>query len=146
MPNYRVPEINRVFLIGRATQDARLQISAKNELPFCMITVANNRRYKNKNTGEWQKETNFISVQITGKIAERLCDRIKKGTLLYIEGIIRTYKKETEGKNITNTLVRATNAQILSTEEEYQQEEEEFAPPIGNDLPPIGDEDEELPF
>ncbi len=144
MANIRLPEINKVLLIGRATKDGRLFISV-NGTPFCIITVANNRNYKDKNTGEWERQTNFIDVQIIGSLAQNLCDQIKKGTSLFVEGFLATYKKDVAGKPITHTLVRAQNVKILSISEE-----DTFSPPEPpNDtdvLPPIGDEDEELPF
>lgn len=149
MPNIRLPEINRVFLVGRATKDSRLFISSNNNLPFCIITIANNRNYKDKNSGEWKKQTNYINVKITGMLAENLCDQIKKGTPLYIEGSIETYKKEFGGKNITNTLIRAQSVKILSVSEETSTEDEFSPPEIYNgseELPPVGGEDEELPF
>ncbi len=146
MNNIKLPYINNAFLIGRATKDSRLLFS-KNDVPFCMITVANNRRYKDKKTGEWAEQTNFINVKITGPLAQDVCDRIKKGTPLYIEGSIETYNKEIGGKNITHTVIRAKSVKILSSD--TITEEEEFSPPEipnGSELPPVGEEDEELPF
>lgn len=150
MTNYRLPDINKVLLVGRATSDTKLMLSKK-ETAFCMLTIANNRNYKDKDTGEWKKQTNFINVQITGKLAENVCDRIKKGTGLYIEGYISSYKRDINGKNITQTVVRAYNVKLLTlTEETPSGLEDEYTPPDisnGGELPPIGEEEnEELPF
>lgn len=145
MNNLKLPNINNAFLTGRATKDSRLLIS-KNDIPFCMITIANNRRYKDKKTGEWTEQVNYITVKITGTLAQNICDRIKKGTPLYIEGSIETYNKDIGGKNITQTVIKARNVNILSSEIGV---EEEFSPPEipdGAELPPVGEEDEELPF
>ena len=145
MANFRLPEINKVILIGRATKDTRLLLSV-NKNPYCMITVANNRNYKDKN-GEWKKQTSFINVKISGMLAQNVCELIKKGTAIYIEGSIETYKKDDGEKYNTNTVIRAQTVRILSSGET----EEEYSPPDinvenNNDLPPVGGEDEELPF
>jgi len=153
--NIRLPNINRVFLVGRVTQDTNLIFSDKG-MPFCNFTLACNNNYKNKNTGEWVKNTAFINVGLRGPVAERLCDNLKKGVPVFIEGSITSYKKEVGGVNMTKMVVRALRAQILeykqSTEVEYGSDTKREIPietegneAKENDLPPVTEVDE-LPF
>ncbi len=159
MAKYRLPNINKVFLVGNATADTNLMYTSKGN-PFCMFTLAVNRNYRDRNTGNWEKSTEFISVQLRGKVAERLCERIKKGTPVFVEGRLHTYKREIEGKNITHTIVSAFSAQILHSfaegEEGIIPPEVEAQPdvettgldegPVEGELPPIETGDEDLPF
>lgn len=153
--NIRLPNVNRVLLVGRVTQDTNLIFSDKG-MPYCNFTLACNNNYKNKNTGEWVKNTAFINVGLRGPVAERLCDNLKKGVPVFVEGYITSYKKEVGGVNLTKMIVRALRAQILeykqSTEVEYGVEtktetpiETESNETKEDDLPPVTEGDE-LPF
>ena len=74
------------MLIGRLTSSAELS-KTSNDKSYTRITLAVNRRFKNEN-GE--READFISVVFWGKLAETLSSYSKKGTLISVEGEIRT--------------------------------------------------------
>lgn len=74
--------MNQVNLIGRLTQDPELR-TAKNGNPFVAFTIAIN---------EWgqQNNTNFINCFAWNKTAENMDRFLKKGSLVAVEGSLRS--------------------------------------------------------
>lgn len=58
-----------------------------NDKSYVRVTLAVNRRFKNE---KGEGEADFISIIIWGKSAETLVSYAKKGSLISIEGEIRT--------------------------------------------------------
>ena len=82
--------MNKTLLIGRltATPELTQTPTGKN---VSHVTVAVNRRFKNEN-GE--READFLNVVVWGKLAETLVSYAGKGSLISIEGELRTRKYE----------------------------------------------------
>lgn len=78
--------MNKTMLIGRLTSAPEIS-KTTNDKSYVRVTLAVNRRFKNEK-GEW--EADFISIIIWGKSAETLVSYSKKGSLISIEGEIRT--------------------------------------------------------
>jgi len=86
--------MNSVNLIGRLTAKPELSVtgSGKN---YSRVRLAVNRRYKNQN-GE--READFISVVLWGKLAETFTSYATKGLQVSIEGEIRARSFEDKKK------------------------------------------------
>ena len=78
--------MNKTVLIGRIVAAPELSYTSNNK-NFIQNTLAVNRRFKNEN-GE--RMTDFISIVIWGKLAENFVSYAQKGTMISIEGEIRT--------------------------------------------------------
>jgi len=79
--------VNKVILLGRAGKDPSVHILRTGTI--VNLSLATSERYKD-NHGEWQEQTewhNLVGYQRTGEI---LRDYVRKGSLLYIEGTLRT--------------------------------------------------------
>jgi single-strand DNA-binding protein len=81
----RLPEENKVYLVGRLTRDPDFRVT-QNGRSLCRFDLAVNRRYQNKNTGEWTEETTFVPVIAWGPVAESCKENVKKGSPVRIEG------------------------------------------------------------
>lgn len=114
--------MNKTMLIGRLTSTPEIS-KTTNEKSYVRTTLAVNRRYKNENR---ERETDFISIVLWGKQAESLVSYAKKGTLISVEGEIRTRNyldKQNQKHYVTEILIltydvlesRATIAQREST-------------------------------
>lgn len=68
----------QLIIVGRATADAQLSYTQQGRA-VCSFTLAQNRSWKDKNTGEWQNEPTFFRVSLWGAQAEGLHQYIKKG-------------------------------------------------------------------
>ncbi|MDI6883474.1 MAG: single-stranded DNA-binding protein, partial [Patescibacteria group bacterium] len=80
--------LNKVFILGRLTQNPE-----KRSLPsgqaVVSFGVATNRFFTNKE-GEKQQEVEFHNVTLFGKLAETASQYLNKGSLVLIEGRLRT--------------------------------------------------------
>ena len=88
---------NKVILIGRLTATPEM-VKTASDRSFTRVTVAVNRRYKTQN-GE--READFITVVVWGRLAETLASYASKGSLISLDGELRTRKYDKDGKLIT---------------------------------------------
>ncbi|WP_373712268.1 MULTISPECIES: single-stranded DNA-binding protein [Streptococcus] len=130
--------MNKTLLIGRltATPELTQTPTGKN---VSHVTVAVNRRFKNEN-GE--READFLNVVVWGKLAETLVSYAGKGSLISIEGELRTRKYEKDGSNRYVTEVLCQAFQLLESRAQRAMRENNG----GEDLSDIILEGEDLPF
>lgn len=81
---------NKVILIGRLTAKPEVNQTASGK-HVTRITVAVNRRFKTENG---DREADFITAVFWGKLAETLASYGGKGSLISIDGELRTRKYE----------------------------------------------------
>ena len=94
MNQLRLGYLNSVVIIGRLVADPELRYTQKGA-PVCDFRIASSRRFKNRDTGEWQEETLFINVVAWRRQAELANDFLKKGSAVLIEGRLRSRQWET---------------------------------------------------
>lgn len=103
--------INRAIITGRITKDLELR-KTQTGISFVRFTVAVNRAFTNKNSGE--READFIQVIAWRGLADNLCKFMGKGSLVGIDGAIRTGSYDnSEGKRVYTTEIQADNIQFL---------------------------------
>ncbi len=113
----RLGYINSVTLIGRLVADPELRYTQKGA-PVCDFRIASSRRWKNRETGEWQEETLFINVVAWRRQAELANDFLKKGSAVLIEGSLRSRQWEnTKGEKRTTIEVVARRIQYLDAQQ-----------------------------
>ncbi len=113
MSQLRLGYLNAVYLIGRLVADPELRYTQKGA-PVCDFRIACSRRYKNRETGEWQEETLYINVVAWRRQAETANDYLKKGSAVLVEGSIRSRQWETnEGEKRSVIEVVARRIQFL---------------------------------
>lgn len=83
----RIFSMNKVILTGRLTADPELR-QTQSGIASCRFTVAVNRKFTNKNTGE--READFISCQAWRQTAEFITKYFSKGQMIAVEGTLRT--------------------------------------------------------
>lgn len=129
---------NKVILIGRltATPEVTQTPTQKN---VARITLAVNRRFKTEN-GE--READFISVVFWGKLADTLASYATKGSLISLDGELRTRKYEKDGQTHYVTEVLGNSFQLLESRAQRAMRENNVA----GDLADLVLEEEELPF
>jgi len=81
--------LNRVIIIGNVAAVPELRTTPSGQ-SVCNFRVATNRMWKNKTTGENQKETEFHSVVAWSRLAEISSQFLSKGSLVMVEGRLRT--------------------------------------------------------
>jgi single-strand DNA-binding protein len=81
--------VNKVILIGNLGRDPELRATHGGG-SVCSLSVATTRKWRNKDSGEMQEETEWHKVVAFGQQAERCNNYLAKGRMVYIEGRIKT--------------------------------------------------------
>ncbi|WP_049507667.1 single-stranded DNA-binding protein [Streptococcus anginosus] len=129
---------NKVILIGRLVNTPELNKTA-NDKSVARATLAVNRRYKGQN-GE--READFVNVVVWGKLAETLASYASKGSLISIDGELRTRRYEKDNVTHYVTEVLCNGFQLLESRAQRALRENN----AGADLADLVLEEEELPF
>lgn len=129
---------NKVILIGRLVNTPELNKTA-NDKSVARATLAVNRRYKGQN-GE--READFVNVIVWGKLAETLASYATKGSLISLDGELRTRRYEKDGVTHYITEVLCNGFQLLESRAQRALRENN----TGADLADLVLEEEELPF
>jgi single-strand DNA-binding protein len=133
---------NKVILIGRTTSEAELRYTqGNNQKAVTQVSLAVNRSYKSAN-GE--READFIRLVIWGEQAERFANWIKKGSLVQIEGELRTRSyDDQQGKRVYVTEVLVQRFNNLEKRDDNQGQANNGFDSFGRGAPFL---DEYLPF
>ena len=92
---------NRVILIGRVGRDPEPRYMESGERGVLNFTLATNRRYQDRN-GQWQDDTQWHNIVFWGsRNLDRLAEKLRKGTLVMVEGEIR-YRKWQDRNGVTH--------------------------------------------
>ncbi|PZO96513.1 single-stranded DNA-binding protein [Streptococcus halichoeri] len=129
---------NRVILIGRAVATPEL-IRTPNGKAVCRLSLAVNRRYRN---ADGDRQVDFINLVLWGKLAENLVSYGNKGSLLSVEGELRTRKYDKDGQTVYFTEVLGQSFQLLESKAQRAMRANHFNP----DLADLEVEEAELPF
>lgn len=78
--------MNKSLLIGRLTSAPELKKTATDK-SVLRVTLAVNRQFKN---ADGEREADFITIVVWGKPAELFASYAKKGSLISVEGELRT--------------------------------------------------------
>lgn len=82
--------LNKAILIGNIGKDFELRKTAAGS-SIANLTLATTRRYKD-GQGQPQEETEWHRISLFGRSAEVAGQYLKKGSMVYIEGRLRTRK------------------------------------------------------
>lgn len=111
--------MNKVLLVGRLTKDPELRKIENSEVSLSRFTLAVNtgRLIKKR-----EKEVDFISITVWGKLAENLVKYKKKGELLSVTGKIkvRSYENK-EGQRKYATEIIGEEIQFLGGKEKREE-------------------------
>ena len=106
-----MPALNRVQLIGRLGKDPEGRfIPTGKQVTHFSLAVTN--RWKSKD-GETKEYTEWINIEAWGRLGEVCQEYLKKGSLVYLEGRLKTDKYEDQGENKYYSKVVALQMQML---------------------------------
>ena len=93
---------NKVNLIGRVGSRPEKKEVGKG-YTLTRISIATNESMKDNATGEWKNLTTWHSVYAWGKMAERMCMQLDKGSEVAVEGklVVKTYESKDGVKRTT---------------------------------------------
>jgi len=143
--------LNKVMLIGNVGDDPDIRATSSGTR-FAKVSLATNKRWKDP-SGEQKEKTEWHRLTVWGSSTEgsSLLDvferYVKKGDLLYVEGLLEYSESETDGqkKYWTNIIVR--EMQMLGSSEAGGQGGGGRSGDFQSDpTPPISEPDDDLPF
>jgi len=121
-----MPSLNRVQLIGRLGKDPDGKFTPTGKkLTHFSLAVSN--RWKGKD-GESKEYTEWVNVEAWGRLGEICQEYLQKGSLVFVEGRLKTDRYENNGETKFFTKVVALSLQFLDkkpAEEPVLQVEEE---------------------
>jgi single-strand DNA-binding protein len=108
--------INKVILLGRLGRDPEIRELPNGKL-VANVSLATSEVYNDRVTGERKENTEWHNLEMWDKHAETARQYLRKGSVLYVEGRIRTdkYKDLQTGEEKQRTKVRVMNMQMLGT-------------------------------
>ena len=133
---------NKIQIIGRLGKDPVKHGEDKSAV--CNFSVATTSREKGKD-GNWGDHTEWFNVVLFGKIAETAANYLRKGSLVFVEGRLKT-EKYTDKEGMEKQIMKLYGSEIkfLSPKEESVSNEKFVSNYKGQ-----GDkdfDDEEIPF
>lgn len=106
-------DLNMVFLMGNLTRDPELRYTPNGQA-VTSITVATNRQWTDKDSGDKKDSAEFTDVVIWGKMAENVANYLKKGRRVHVIGRLQTRNWEAQdGSKRNKTEVVATDITFL---------------------------------
>ena len=121
-----MPTLNRVQLIGRLGKEPEGKFTPTGK-KVAHFSIAVSNRWKDKN-GETKESTEWVNIEAWGRLGEVCQEYLKKGSLIYIEGRLKTDKYEDKGETKYFTKIVAQSLEFLDkkpAEEPMQAVEED---------------------
>jgi single-strand DNA-binding protein len=106
-----MPTLNRVQLIGRLGKDPESKFTPTGK-KVCHFSLAVSNRWKDK-TGETKESTEWVNMEAWGRLGEVCQEYLKKGSLVFVEGRLKTEKYESNGETKYFTKVVVQTLQFL---------------------------------
>lgn len=104
--------LNKVILIGNLTADPELRTTPSGQ-SVCNFRMATNRIWTDKTTSQQQKETEYHTIIAWARLAEIASQYLSKGSLVMIEGRLRTRSwQDSSGNKRFRTEVVAERLQL----------------------------------
>jgi single-strand DNA-binding protein len=108
-----MPALNRVQLIGRLGKDPEGKFTPTGK-QVTHFSVAVSERWKNRDS-ENKEYTEWINVEAWERLGEVCSQYLRKGSLVYVEGRLKTDKYVDEGETKYFTKVVAQMVQFLDS-------------------------------
>jgi single-strand DNA-binding protein len=135
--------INKVIIVGNLGQDPENRFMPSGSA-VTNFTVATNEQWKDKETGEQKKRTEWHKVAMFGKLAEIAAEYLRKGSMVYVEGKLRTRKwQDKDGNDRYTTEIIADEMQMLGGRSQAANDAPKGRP---EPAPAPDDFDDDIPF
>ena len=109
--------VNKVIIIGHVGRDPESRTFTDGGMVTNMA-IATSETWKDKQTGEKKELTEWNRVVVHGKLAEICSQYLRKGSLVYVEGSLRTRKYQKDGVDHYATEIRADQMRMLDKRQE----------------------------
>ncbi len=104
--------VNKVILIGRVGKDPEVRQAGSSQV--ASFSLATSEKFKDK-SGQMQENTEWHNIVLWGKQAELAGQYVRKGSMLYVEGSIKTETYEKDGQTKYVTKITGRQMQFLDS-------------------------------
>ena len=105
--------VNKVIVVGHLGRDPEMRTFPSGDA-VANVTIATSDKWKDKQSGEMREATEWHRVVFNGRLAEIAGQYLRKGSLVYVEGSLRTRKwTDQSGVEKFTTEIRADQMQML---------------------------------
>jgi len=105
--------VNKAILVGHLGKDPELRHTSGGAA-VCNFSLATSESWANKE-GKKEERTEWHNIQVWNKAGESCAQYLSKGSLIYLEGQIRTRSYEKDSVKHYVTEIVAQRVQFLST-------------------------------
>jgi len=149
--------VNKAIILGNVGQEPEVRYMPSGSA-VTEVSVATTEQWKDKSSGEKQERTEWHRITFFGRLAEIVGEYIRKGSKIYVEGLIRTEKwQDKQGNDRYTTKIVATELQMLDSRDSsnnnqqggYQNHSssaQNRPAPQQQEAPQATDFDDDLPF
>ena len=107
--------VNKVILLGNVGTDPETRFTGDGRA-ITNLSMATSEQWKDKQTGQPQERTEWHRVVFFNKLGEIAGEYVKKGSKIYVEGMLRTRKwQDQSGQDRYTTEVIAEELQMLDS-------------------------------
>lgn len=115
---------NRIIMVGNLTRDPDYKQLASGQA-VCRLSLASNRQFKNKQSGNMVQEVCYIDVDVWGAQAESCRQYLQKGRPVLVEGRLKLDSwQDPEGKTRSKHGIVAERVVFLGSNQAVEGEEE----------------------
>lgn len=112
-------DLEQITLVGKIQpRDAETRYTAGGAAVLSFSLVCG-RSKKNKDTGEWENESDWFRVTAFGKLAEGMADKALRGTRVAVTGRFSTREYESNEEKRLSLEVVADNIVVVEKAKEY---------------------------
>jgi single-strand DNA-binding protein len=134
--------VNKVMLLGNLTRDPELRYTPQG-MAVCDFSLALNRVYTNKQSGQRVEEVTFVDISAWGRTAELVAEYLKKGRQAFVEGYLRQDRWEgPDGKKNSKIKVTAERVTFVGSRPGGSEGKGKAAESAEEPAPP----EEDIPF
>lgn len=108
--------INKVIILGRVGADPDVKQTAGG-LVITNLSIATSEQWLDKKTSEKKQATEWHHVTFFNKLAETVGNIVKKGSLVYVEGKLKTqsWDDKESGQKRSKISIQGDNIQFLDS-------------------------------
>lgn len=113
--------INKVIFGGRLGRDVEMRYLPSGDA-VANFSIASSEKWRDKQSGDMKEETEWLRCNAFGKLAEICGQYLKKGSLVYVEGKLKTRKwTDKDGVEKQSTECKVEVMKMLGGKDDNQQ-------------------------
>lgn len=111
--------VNKAILVGRLGKDPEVR-HLESGVAVASFSIATSETYKDRTTGERREQTEWHNIVLWRGLADVAEKYLRKGSLVYIEGKLRTRSWEKDNVTRYTTEIVADNMTMLGSKSDNQ--------------------------